>query len=333
MSEGFFRGLSSLGKLHPAARPSRHNVEILTDIPYVRGGGGEHRLDIYRPIGRPIGRPLGRPGSRPGFWPVVFYVHGGGFCSLSKDTHWLMGLVFARSGYVVCNISYRLAPRHPFPAAIADTCAAYEWVVRHVSAYGGDGSRVAVAGESAGANLVTALTLAACFERPEPWARRVYDTGITPAATVPFCGLLEVSNPERFARRRRLPGWVNSVIHSCSSAYLRGVANAEAVPPGFLDLANPLTTLERARARGMSPSRPLPPFFVPVGTRDPLLDDTRRLARALGDLGAPCEAAYYPGEIHAFQALIWRKQARQVWLDTFAFLGRHLGAPAPRENR
>jgi acetyl esterase len=316
LSEGFFRSLSRLGRLHPASRPARHNVEVFENIEYLPGGGVEHRLDIYRPT-EPV-----RDRSLP--LPVVLYVHGGGFCTLSKDTHWLMGLMFARFGYLVCNISYRLAPRHPFPAALADTCAAFEWVVRHAPAYGGDVTRLVLAGESAGANLVTALTLATCFERPEPWAARVHGTGITPAVTVPFCGLLEVSNPERFARRRSMPPWVSSLIHMVSDAYLGGATEHE---PGFFDLANPLTTLERAHERGHEPDRPLPPFFVPVGTRDPLLDDTRRLGRVLRRMGVACQDAYYPGEVHAFQALVWRKQARKAWSDTFQFLDRHLPRP------
>ena len=66
------------------------------------------------------------------------------------------------------------------------------------------------------------------------------------------------------------------------------------------------------------------PFFAPVGTRDPLLDDTRRLEKALTRLRVPCEARYYPDEIHAFHALVWRPQARACWRDALAFLDRRL---------
>ena len=72
----------------------------------------------------------------------MFYVHGGAFHLLSKDTHWLMGLVFARFGYLVVNISYRLAPKHPYPAAIADTCDAYRWFAQRVSSLGDDDSEI-----------------------------------------------------------------------------------------------------------------------------------------------------------------------------------------------
>ena len=68
----------------------------------------------------------------------------------------------ARRGMLVFNINYRLSPRHPFPAALTDCSAALEYVVREAPRLGGDLSRLVLAGESAGANLVTALTLMSC---------------------------------------------------------------------------------------------------------------------------------------------------------------------------
>ncbi|MDB4954694.1 MAG: Esterase/lipase, partial [Myxococcales bacterium] len=299
--------------------PKRHGVEVESDILY--GPHDEfHRLDIYRPVHRP----------KP--WPVVFYVHGGAFHLLSKDTHWLMGLVFARFGYLCVNISYRLAPKHPYPAAIEDTCNAYLWMVSRLAELGGDPNRIAVAGESAGGNLVTALTLAATQQRPESWARKVYDCGVVPRVTMPFCAMLEVSRPERFSQRRHLPFWVDGMIRDAAASYLRGHSPE---PGPHTELADPLRVIERAAgakaAAGLPHEqrfdRPLPPFFAPVGTRDPLLDDTRRLEKALGTLGVPCEARYYPGGIHAFHALVWNPSARRCWRDALAFLDRHMREP------
>jgi acetyl esterase len=76
-------------------------------------------------------------------------------------------------------------------------------------------------------------------------------------------------------------------------------------------------------------ARPLPPFFIPCGTKDPILDDSRRLARALGALGVRNELVVYPGEPHAFHAFVWRKNAKDHWRDTFRFLDRTL---APTQN-
>ncbi|MCC6216033.1 MAG: alpha/beta hydrolase [Polyangiaceae bacterium] len=311
--DGFFRGASALGKLHPRARPERHGVAVERDLAYLPTGRREHLLDVYR--------PLGEDGPRP----AVLYVHGGGFRILSKDTHWVMGLAFARRGYVVFNVSYRLAPEHPFPAAIEDVCAAYRWVVANAARYGADPARLVLAGESAGANLVTALTVALAYPRPEPWARAAYDEGVLPRAVLPACGLFEVGRPERF--RDRFPSlspFVHDRLVEVSRAYLRG---AERLPAEAIDLASPLLVFER----GERPTRALPPFFLPCGTRDPLVDDTARLAKALDALGVEHDTRYYPGEPHAFHAFVMREAARSQWRHAYAFLDRALarGAAGP----
>lgn len=307
VASAFFEGLAQLGSLHPAASPKRHGVEVERDIAY--GPDPMQRLDVYRPV------------HRPGPWPVVFYTHGGAFHLLSKDTHWLMGLAFARFGYLVVNISYRLAPKHPFPAAIEDTARAYRWMAKRVVELGGDPERVAVAGESAGGNLVTALALTTVSRRFEPWARETYDTGLVPRAVMPFCGMLEVSNADRFSKRRRMPRWIDGMIRDASASYLHGHASTGGIATA---LADPLRIIEAAAASQTRFDKPLPPFFVPVGTRDPLLDDTRRLEKALGQLSVPCEARYYPGGIHAFHAMVWDPAARRCWRDALAFLDRHM---------
>jgi acetyl esterase len=309
VSGAFFESVSRLGQLHPRSKPAAHGVEVLRDLPYRSVDHTFHRLDVYRPLTRP--RPM----------PIVFYIHGGGFHLLSKDTHWMMGLAFARHGYLVVNVSYRLAPRDPFPAAVDDVCAAWAWMASHAESLGGDLGRVAIAGESAGGNLATALTLATCQRRPEPWARVAYDTGVVPAATLPFCAILQVSDPKRFSARRRLPGWVDGMLRDITHGYLGSADHGAS-----LDLADPLCALER----GPTLDRPLPPFFAAVGTRDPLLDDTRRLEKALAALNVPVEARYYPGGVHAFHAMVWSPAARRCWADALAFVERHLRRPRPR---
>ena len=309
LMESMFRGMSKIGRAHPRARRAFGRVELVPDIPYLHTGMEEHLLDIYRPPG-------------PGPHPVVLYLHGGGFKILSKDTHWAMVLQYAARGYLVFNANYRLAPKYPFPAALEDACAAYEWVVQNAARYGGDLSRLVLAGESAGGNLVTALTATTCYERPESYAQRVWETQRVPDAVIAACGLLQVSDCDRFARRKRLSPFVSDRIVECERAYL-GEARADLrARPGALDLADPLCLIE-----GSAPARPLPPFFAPVGTKDPLLDDTRRLAEALEGHGVRCEARYYEGEIHAFHAFVWRAKARRCWVETFDFLLDILEAP------
>jgi acetyl esterase len=314
--QAFFDGLTTVARLHPRARPEAHGVRKIANVAYGPRSRGPHLLDIYLPPEPPPEAGARGGDRRPR--PIVIYVHGGAFRILSKDSHFIMALAYARRGYVVFNINYRLAPDHPFPAAIEDVCLAYEWVALHAAQYGGDISQLVLAGESAGANLVVSTTLAACYKRPEGFARAVFDTGVVPKAVVPAYGIFEVNNAERFAARKpKLHTLIADRIHDLPQTYL---ANT----PAHMnhELADPLVVFER----GDRPDRPIPPMFLPVGTKDPLLDDTRRLARALRKLGAKATDRYYEGELHGFHALIFRKNARRCWRDTYAFLDEQLVA-------
>lgn len=303
VTDGFFWGAAKGAGALPIARPSVHGVEVEKDVPYRRTGRVEHTLDVYRPVG--ASGPL----------PIVFYVHGGGFRVLSKDTHWVFGLAYARRGYLVVNVNYHLAPAHPFPAAVIDVSAAWQWLVANAERLGGDLSRVVAAGESAGANLSAALTLMTTYERPEGFARDVFATGVVPRAVVAACGIYDVSRPERFAGEGQ---FVRDRLEEVTDAYLHGVKLRDRAT---LDLADPVVALERNGA----PSRPLPPFFLPCGTWDVLLGDSHRLhAALLGQGSKMSEVREYPRGPHAFHAFVVTPQARACWKDTFAFLDRHL---------
>ena len=294
-------GMSYAGKLHPKARPSQHGVELVRDVPYTGSGERFHLLDVYK--------PQGFDGPRP----AVLYIHGGAFRILSKDTHWMMGLAFARAGYTVLNVNYRLAPKHRFPAAFEDVCAAACWVKQHAHEYGADPDRLVLAGESAGGNLVTGLAVATSYQRPEIHARRVWDAEVRPRAVIAGCGILQVTRPERLlVRFPHMKPWIMDRILETSWGYLpdHDLSDDELV------FADPLVFLER----GLAPQRPLPPFFALVGTKDPLIDDTQRLARALDALSVPNVAKVYPGLPHAFHALVFLKAARKCWREQFRFL-------------
>ncbi len=293
--------MSRLARLHPHARPERHDVRVVRDVPYRKTGDRAHLLDIYVPT----------VGTGP--FPVVFYVHGGGFQILSKDTHFAMALAFARRGVAVFSMNYRLAPQHKFPAALEDLSFAYEWVAQNAARYQGDTARLFLAGDSAGANLITALTIMATSQRPETISKRVFQAGVSPIGVIPACGILQVSNPERFEKKLARAPWVYDRVTAVSRSYLEGSAGAET---GGTALADPLLLLEGDTEF----VRPLPPFFAGVGTRDPLIDDTRRLGKALTKRGVRCDVKIYPDEVHTFHAFVWRDQAKQFWRDTYTFI-------------
>jgi acetyl esterase len=311
-----FHTLATVSKLHPMANPERHGVRVEHDLRYGDAQSAPWRkLDVYRPSG-----------ADPK--PIVLYVHGGGFRILSKDTHWVMALAFARAGYLVFNVDYRLAPEHPFPAAIDDVTAAYQWVVENAHTYGGDASRLIVAGESAGANLTLALTMAATHEHPSEYARRVFETGVAPVASAPMCGMFQVSDSRRFVRKKpRMSAFIADRIHEVEHAYLDSSLIHRDDP--VRDLADPLVWLERE----LRSARPLPPLFTAVGTKDPLIDDTRRLERAWRARQARVEAHVFEGEVHAYHAFVWRRAARETWAKKHAFLQDVLATVKAHEER
>lgn len=290
----------------PPARPLPLQVRVQRDLPYHRGGHRAHRLDVYGPA--EVSAPL----------PTVLYIHGGGFQMLSKGTHRMMAMPFARRGMRVVNVDYRLSPRYPFPAALIDCVRALHWLIDHAAPLGFDVGRLVVAGESAGANLATALCVLCAWRRPEPWAAALFDRGIAPQVLVANYGLLQTSEPERFRERKpQLSALLHRHLVDMCLSY-RDVDPR--LPVTTLELADPVVLLERLSR----PHRPLPACFAAVGTKDPLLDDTRRLARAYQRLGVPCRARYFPGQLHGFNALGWARAARQCWAETFEFIEAHV---------
>lgn len=304
--DNFFRGLSMVGRLGPRGKPENFGIRHIADIPYLSTANPAHTLDLFI------------PSRGHGPYPVVFYAHGGGFRILSKDTHFGMAMQFARRGYLVVNINYRLSGEARFPAGIADACHAYKWMTENIAHFGGDLSRLVLAGESAGANLVCGLTIAACYKRDETFARTVFQTGVTPRITAAACGMLQVTGIDRFTSQPRVSRFVADRLEEVSASYI----DADLVKNGgaLLDFVDPLLFFERQEA----PERALPAFFMPVGTKDVLLDDTRRMGAALSAMGVANLTRYYPGELHAFHAFVWREQAKACWGHQFDFLEQYL---------
>ncbi|MGM0576514.1 MAG: alpha/beta hydrolase [Myxococcota bacterium] len=301
---GSLESLSRALRHVPHLRPERNGVEVFRDVPYVDDGRPEHRLDIYRPA------------DAEGPLPAVLYVHGGGFRYFDKETHWAMAAAFARRGFVTFNVNYRRSDTHTYPAAVEDVFDACLWMQEHAESYGADLDRSVWAGESAGGNLVLGLAVAACWRRPEPWARRLWEAAPRPRVLLPACGYLEVSNPDRHARERPMPRWMADRIEQVSDVYLPDHRD----PDPSHAFANPLTLLEGADP----PERPFPATFAIVGDKDPVMGDTVRLGEALDALDVPNRIKIYPGGVHAFHALRFHRLAKEAWRDQFAFIDEHV---------
>tara|TARA_B100001093_G_C26698187_1_gene957852 strand:- start:57 stop:1028 length:972 start_codon:yes stop_codon:yes gene_type:complete len=285
-------------KLHPKTWAVRKGIRVHSDIDYLDQAGPKQRLDIYQPEGAETKLP------------VFLYIHGGGFRILSKKTHWMINYKFAQRGFVVFSIDYRLVPDGEYPAALQDVMAAVKWIMKNGDAYGADTSQWFIGGESAGANLALSLAIAACDKRPEPWAADIYDMKLPIKALFPACGMLQVSDCFRFKTRKpKLPTLLADRISSVCQEYLGNDTNAGS-------LADPLVILES----DWTPERPFPPTMSLVGTKDPIIDDTRRLGRALTERGVPNTIKIYPGGIHGFHVVFWSERGQQAWADQFEFL-------------
>lgn len=142
----------------------RWGIDLLNAADRVTGGSAGARLvasgerygadpaqtvDIYAPDDR-------APVQGPALRPVLVWVHGGGWNSGSPGEYAFIGRQFARVGYVVVLVGYRLVPEGRYPHMLQDTAAALAWTRAHIARFGGDPARVQIMGQSAGAyNVVT----------------------------------------------------------------------------------------------------------------------------------------------------------------------------------
>ena len=120
--------------------------------------GAVEEIDVPGPAGDMIVR-LYRPDGEPGgALPLLVFFHGGGHVIGSLDSHdELARVLCAGAGCLVASVDYRLAPEHKFPAAIDDAFAATQWLAANAASVGADPARVAVGGDSAGANIAAVV--------------------------------------------------------------------------------------------------------------------------------------------------------------------------------
>jgi cation diffusion facilitator CzcD-associated flavoprotein CzcO/acetyl esterase/lipase len=232
----------------------------LTDTRYPIEGG-ERTARLYRP-------------AVDGLLPVVVLIHGGGFIGGSLDSFDEPCATLARRlGALVVSPDYRLAPEHPFPAATDDTVAVLHWAADHIADLGGDPMRIAVGGESAGANLAA---VAAIRLRDQSCPLLRAQVLVTP----PTDFLADTESRRAFAHG---PILSTELGKDMAALYLGDPANAT------LGWAAP------ARAGDLSG---LPPALVITMEVDPLRDEGEDYARALAAAGVPTVCRRFDGLFH-----------------------------------
>ena len=202
---------------------------------------------------------------------VILYLHGGGYVLGSINTHRELVSRFSRaSGARALAIDYRLAPEHPFPAALEDATAAYRWLL----AQGIEPARIAIAGDSAGGGL-TLATLLALRDAGDP----------LPAAGVCLSPWTDLEGTGDSAQ----PGGADDPLLNLDG--LREMGRHYAAS----NLSAPLAAPLNADYRG------LPPLLIQVGTREILLDDSTRVAEKARAARVDVTLEEWEGLIHVWQ--------------------------------
>ncbi|MFB7614829.1 alpha/beta hydrolase [Kitasatospora sp. NPDC056181] len=250
---------AAAGTPEPVAAVEEHRIP---------GPGGELTLRLYRP-GQADGEAL----------PALLYLFGGGWTLGSPDTSDAICRRLTNAvGCVTASVGYRLAPEHPFPAAVHDCRAAAHWLAGHAADLGIDPGRLAVGGDSAGGNLAAVLTLLARDEGGPAMRHQllVYPNTDHRADTA---SLREHDDPALFNRRSVAWYWGH---------YLADPAD------GDHPHASPL------RAPSLAG---LPPATVITAEYDPLRDEGEHYAEALRAAGVAVESRRYAGMPHGFFAM------------------------------
>lgn len=242
--------------------------------------------------------------------PVLVYLHGGGWVCGSPRTHRKLAHRFAEAGYLVFNVDYRLAPESPFPAPLEDCVEAIRFVAREAARYGGDATRLAVGGDSAGGNLAAAAAAVLADDPAGPdiaaalliygvFDFAVLGEGVTAAAVPaegPFAGMAEM-----------------------------GEKLVELMVGSYLGASRPPELLADPRVSPLHAAHELPPSCVVVGTQDPLVAQAESLVARLREAGVEHEYVVVPDMPHGFVQMEFFPQARQSIDRMVAFLRKHVG--------
>jgi epsilon-lactone hydrolase len=202
---------------------------------------------------------------------VVLYLHGGGYSLGSARSHRALGkrIAYETRARVVLP-DYRLAPEHPFPAAVEDGVAAYRWLL----ATGVEPERIAVGGDSAGAGLALALLVS------------LRDAG----ATLPACAFLLSPFADLECSGAT---YVTMAEHDPIVSREMGLGMGR-LYAGDRAPSDPLASPVRAKLAG------LPPLLVQVGDREVVLDDARAIERHAREAGVPVELEVWSDVVHAW---------------------------------
>jgi len=238
----------------------------------------EERTVRYSDLTNVPVRIYGPPVAQHSNLPVVLFCHDGGFARGDLDTHDPVARAHAVGAEaIVVSVAYRLAPEHPYPAAIDDAWAAVQWVAEHGGEIGADANRLALAGDSAGGNISAVI------------AQRSRDNNGPPILfqLLWYPATLWDSTLPSFRENADAPV-LDSAAVAAFSRYYAG---------GAIDLLNPPAGMAPGRAADLAG---LPAAYIAVAGHDPLRDDGKRYGELLAAAGVPVEVHNAETMVHGY---------------------------------
>lgn len=235
-----------------------------------------------------VGIRLFRPATAVDGGPALLWVHGGGYVMGTAAQDDALCRALARElGILVASVEYRLAPEHPYPAAVDDCAESLMWLAGLPAV---DPRRIAIGGASAGAGLVAMLAL---------HARDTLDVApVFQLLTFPMLDDRTTAHSAEHARRLRL--WNEADNRFAWTAYLGG-ADPEVAVPG-----------RRADLEG------LPPAWIGVGTNDLFYAEDLAYADRLRAAGVPCQIDVVQGAFHGFDTVAPKSGVARSFFGTRA---------------
>jgi acetyl esterase len=230
-----------------------------------------------------------------GPFPVISYFHGGGFVLMSIDSHdEITRQLAAKSDSVVMSVGYRLAPENPYPAALQDSVEAVKWMIENAGLYKGIGSKMAVAGDSAGGYM-------ALFT-----AQKLKAEGINLKAQVAAYPVTDHYSAQH-------PSWEeNKQGYILSAEMMRWFWDSYITAPTQFEAASPLRSKDFSQ---------LPPAFIATANYDPLRDEGKAYADKLKAAGVQVVYKNYEN-VHGFFGI--GEMGQQVMAEAIKFLQEKL---------
>ena len=258
------------------AGAAQDDVTVKRDVTYRTVDGERLGLDFYQPAKKGKDRP------------AVVVVHGGGWTAGDKQLFAQQSNQLAQRGFVAFSVNYRLAPAHPFPAAVEDVEAAVAWVRKHAKEYGVDPKRIGALGGSAGGHLVSMLATD---------GEGSLDKGHRVAAVVSWSGPMDLVSLAPAAGTNAgsaIRAFLGCLPDACSDTYAA---------------ASPVTHVDKTDA----------PMLI-VNSTNELVPKAQAdtMKAALDKAGVANQEIILPGSAHS------RAYANRVWDQTVTFLENYL---------